>query len=125
MDTIAANASRLVDTINHDYPRSLIIIAMPTTCEKTGSGWIASYKSMDNFERYQLRIRQLWKILYEKYAYGRYKSNIQVSYDGLCIDRENGYPKNNGVHPSPEGYRQLARGFSNTLNYYLRNFKSY
>ena len=119
MDTIVDYASRLIDVINIDYPGSLIIIALPTLCEKTGSGFIANYQSVENFYPYQIRIRELWKRLYDKYSYGRYKPNIQVSYDGLCIDRTNGYPKNNGVHPNQYGYRQLARGFSNTLNYYL------
>lgn len=124
MDNIMSAASRLIDTINHDYPNSLIIIALPTLCENTGEGWIANYHNLENLEPYQLRIRELWKRLSAKYSYGRYKPDIQISYDGLVIDRENGYPKNNGVHPNETGYRQLVRGFSNTLNYYLINSKN-
>lgn len=120
MDEILYSASLLIDTIHHDFPDALIIIAMPTTCEKTESVWIKDYKSIENFETYQLRIRELWKRLHDRYAYGKYLPNIQVSYDGLCIDRMSGY--RNAVHPNPEGYRQLARGFSNTLNYYLKYF---
>ena len=122
MDTILTNAYMLIDTVYHDCPNSLIIIALPSSCEKTGSGWLASYGKMDNFERYQLRIRELWKNIHNKYAYGKYKPNIHVSYDGLCIDRTNGFPEDNGVHPNKQGYMQLARGFSNTLNYYLKNY---
>lgn len=119
MNDIVRDASNLIDTINHDYPNSLIIIALPTISEKTGSGWIDDYGTLSNFEPYILRIRELWKRLYSKYSFGRYKSNIQVSCDGLFIDRTNGYPINDGVHPNSTGYCQLIRGFSNTLNYYV------
>jgi hypothetical protein len=123
MDTIFNNAFKLIDIVHHDYPDALIIVALPSSCEKTGSGWISSYGSMMNFERYQVRIRKLWKVLYDKYAYGKFHRNIQISFDGLVIDRTNGYPKNNGVHPNPGGYRQLSWGFSNTLNHYIRNHR--
>jgi hypothetical protein len=121
IDKIDSDAAQLIDTINHDYPNSLIVIALPTLCENTGAGWIASYGNLENFERYQLRVRELWKRLYAKYSYGKYKPNIQISFDGLVIDRANGYPINNGVHPNQAGYMQLIRGLSNTLNYYLNN----
>ena len=116
LEEIMSYAGYLIDIIYHDYPNSLIFIALPTTCEGTGIGWTSVYYSLDNYERYQLRMRELWKRIYNKYGCGHYKQNIQVSYDGLCIDRINGYPKNNGVHPNKLGYEELARGFSNTLN---------
>ncbi|MBN1598552.1 MAG: SGNH/GDSL hydrolase family protein [Bacteroidales bacterium] len=122
IDNITENATKLIDTISRDYPNSLIIIALPTLCESTGSGWIASYGDLSNFEPYILRVRELWKRLYNKYSFGKYKTNIQVSCDGLAIDRENGYPSDNGIHPNATGHSQLIRGFSNTLNYYANKF---
>ncbi len=116
LNEIMNYAGKLIDIINHDCPNSLIFIALPTTCEGTGIGWTSAYHSLDNYERYQLRMRELWKRIYNKYGCGHYKKNIQVSYDGLCIDRINGYPNNNGVHPNKLGYEELVRGFSNALN---------
>ena len=123
LDLIMRNAASLIDTIYKDYPNSVFIIALPSTCESTGSGWLSSYKNLANFEPYQLHMRGLWKRIYAKFGEGRYKPNIMVSYDGLCIDRNNGYPQNNGVHPNPKGYAQLATGFSNTLNDYIVRMK--
>ena len=130
LESIMIYAKQLIENIHNDYPNSLIIIALPTLCENTGNGWIKSYSNLDRYEDYQVRMRELWKMLYDKYSYGKYNRNVQISFDGLFIDRDNGYPKaegengyvhNNGVHPSPFGYAQLARGFSNSLNYYLRD----
>jgi hypothetical protein len=118
MDDIVTNATTLIDKINSDYPNSLIIISLPTLCEKTGSGWIANYGNLSNFEPYILRMRELWKRLHAKFAYGKYKENIQISSDCLEINRTTGYPITNGLHPNSTGYKQLIRGFSNTLNYY-------
>jgi len=118
IDTIFKHASRLIDTIYNDYHNSLIIIALPTLCEGTGAGWIATYGDLTNYEPYILRLRSLWKKLYSTYSYGRYYPNIQVSFDGLFIDRINGYPLDHGLHPNALGHTQLIRGFSNSLNYY-------
>jgi len=115
LDLIMKNATHLVDTINNDYPNSAIIIALPSTCESTGIGWQVAYGNLDNYERYQLHMRELRKRMDAKFGCGRYKPNIRVSYDGFCIDRIYGYP-NNGSHPNSSGYAQLAKGFSNTLN---------
>lgn len=121
IDTIFKHASRLIDTIYNDYHNSLLIIALPTSCEGTGTGWIATYGDLTNYEPYQLRLRTLWKKIYNTYSYGRYYPNIQVSFDGLFIDRINGYPPDNGVHPNVLGHTQLIRGFSNSLNYYVKS----
>ena len=119
MDDIVRNASILIDDIFNDYPNSLIIIALPPLSEGTGAGWIADYGNLSNFEPYLLRMRELWKRLHAKYSYGRYNKNIQLSFDGLFIDRINGYPIDNGVHPDQTGYSQLISSFSNTLNYLI------
>lgn len=119
MDDIVRNASILIDDIFNDYPNSLIIIALPPLSEGTGAGWIRDYGDLSNFEPYLLRMRELWKRLYAKYGYGKYDKNIQLSFDGLFIDRINGYPIDNGVHPNQTGYSQLIRSFSNTLNYLI------
>ena len=117
LDEIIGYSQQLVDTLIRDFPNSLIIVALPPLSEVSGSGWIKNYGNLTNFEPYLLRMRQLWKILYSKYSYGKYNSNIQLSWDGLFIDRANGFPVTNGLHPNASGYSQLIRGFSNTLNY--------
>ena len=119
LDEIMGYSKQLVDTIIRDFPGSLIILALPPLSEISGTGWITNYNNLTNFEPYLLRMRQLWKRLYEKYSYGKYNTNIQLSWDGLFIDRNNGYPANNGLHPNALGYTQLIRGFSNSMNYYI------
>ena len=127
MSNIFQQADELIAECREDLPQALIIIAIPTLCENSGDGWILKYGSLDNYERYQLRIRELWRHLLNTYTGPNGTPFVQVSYDGLCIDRDDGYPKDatgthtNGVHPNSLGYKQLIRGFSNVMNHYLWN----
>lgn len=124
MDYISSNADLLISAFLESFPQTLVLIAMPTLCENSGTGWLAAYGTLDNYERYQLRIREFWEYLLSTYGSGSGPDRVHVSYDGLSIDRDVGYPKDgsgnhtNGVHPNPYGYHQLSRGFSNVLNYY-------
>lgn len=128
MSFVKQTADDLVGAIRKDFPESLILIALPTLCENSGAGWISNYGDLTNYERYQLRIRELWNHLLYTYSNSNGSILVQVTYDGLCIDRDDGYPKNNngdhtnGVHPNPLGYSQLSRGFSNVLNRYSKIF---
>ncbi len=124
MAYITSNVDLLISAFLESFPEALVLIAMPTLCENSGTGWLASYGTLDNYERYQLRIREFWEYLLSTYGSGSGPERVHVSYDGLSIDRDVGYPKDgsgnhtNGVHPNPFGYHQLSRGFSNVLNYY-------
>ena len=124
MAYISSNADLLISAFLESFPEALVLIAMPTLCENSGTGWLATYGTLDNYERYQLRIRELWEYLIGAYGSGSGPERVHVSYDGLSIDRDMGYPKDgsgnhtNGVHPNPFGYHLLSRGFSNVLNYY-------
>ncbi len=125
MDAIYQSVDQLINSIKTAYPEALIFIAMPTLCENSGDGWIHDYGNLNNYYPYQLRIRELWRYLIKNYSGTALKKNVRITYEGLCIDRDNGYPLNSnmvhsgGVHPNAEGYKQLSRGFSNTLNYFL------
>jgi len=122
MDNITQNADILINSFLDAFPAALVFIAMPTLCENSGTGWLANYGSLDNYERYQLRIREYWEYVLQAYGSNKGTGRVHVSYDGLCIDRDLGYPKDgngdhtNGVHPNSSGYYQLSRGFSNVLN---------
>jgi len=125
MSFIQQSADDLITYIREAFPEALILLAMPTLCENSGDGWISNYGSLTNYERYQLRLRELWEYFLATYSGSNGSQSVQVTYDGLSIDRDEGYPKVDGVHidgvhPNELGYRQLSRGFSNVLNRYLQ-----
>ncbi len=130
MDSIYQSADQLIRDIETAFPEALIFIAMPTLCKNSGDAWIQEYGNLNNYYPYQLRIRQLWKYFLENYSGQRGSGNTRVSYDGLCIDRDQGYPFIDSgyftmtLHPNSTGYKQLTRGFSNELNYafYLEEY---
>ena len=130
MDYITQNADILINAFLDAFPEALVFIAMPTLCENSGTGWLVSYGTLDNYEPYQLRIREYWEYVLGAYGSGTKSSRVYVSYDGLCIDRNYGYPLDgdgvhtNGVHPNSSGNRQLSRGFSNVLNYYANEISN-
>jgi len=126
MDYITRNADILINAFLDAFPEALVFIAMPTLCENSGKGWLVSYGTLENYEPYQLRIREYWEYILGAYGSGTASGRVHVSYDGLCIDRNYGYPLDgdgnhtNGVHPNSNGNHQLSRGFSNVLNYYAK-----
>lgn len=126
LSSITQSADSLITEVREDFPDALILIAMPTLCENSGDGWINNYTSLFKYEIYQLKMRELWEYLLATYSGPSGSQYVQVTYDGLCIDRDEGYPKDSegihidGLHPNELGYRQLSRGISNVLNRYLQ-----
>lgn len=121
-DTILYFAKRIIDKIITDLPDTKIVISMPSTAANTMAGWIEAYGSYDNYEPYIYRMRILQKSVYSLFRYGVYNRNVDVAYDGFVIDRDDGYPKTdgvhtNGVHPYEPGYDQLIRGTLNVINH--------
>lgn len=115
----------LVDSATSQYPNSLIIVSLTSTCEGSGEAWLESYNfwtptdpTITPFDNYREKMRGLWKITHNLYQGGRKYSNVQVSYEGLCIDAYNMYNLNDAVHPNDLGYFNYGNTLSNTLNYY-------
>lgn len=122
---ILRNARKIIDSLLSHIGQVKILISLPTSACNTTAGWITAYGSDVKYEPYMLRMRILQKTIYSEFSYGKYHMNVDVSYDGLVIDRDNGYPKtdgihDNGVHPSEAGYRELIRGTLNVMNHMYR-----
>jgi len=101
-----------------------VIIGIPTLCENTGDGWADDYavlypdRLQDNYIR---AICQLRNYIEAKYGTKAYNARVYVSADGYSIDRDNGYPKEEGVHtsglhPITAGYYQIANTIAYTIN---------
>ena len=96
-----------------------IIVGMPTSSENTGDGWYASYGDTRDQNEY-LRIIGLMRTLIID-TYSDYDVRVHISTAPYFLDRDDGYPKtegvhNNGVHPDASGYVQLGSGLANVLN---------
>jgi lysophospholipase L1-like esterase len=125
---IQANMEKLVDSLHSQFPNTLIIVSLTSICEGTGGAWLSSYGSWDNpnpashntYDNYQKKMRALWKITHDLYQGGRMHENIQISYEGLCIDRINMFKLTDCVHPNDAGYYQYGYILSNSLNYYKK-----
>lgn len=100
----------------------------PDWVTATGAAWLVNYDSWDSpnpaslntWDNYQIKMRALWKITHDLYQGGRKYANIQISYEGLCLDRINMFEVNDTMHPKDAGYYQYGYILSNSLNYYKK-----
>lgn len=118
-----ARAKQLIDGFLA-YDASLkIIIALPTICENSGTGWNTSYdESVYIQDRYIDYIHQLWDAYIDEFDAGVYDARVLVSAEeAVFLDRNDGYSKtagvhDNGVHPDESGYNQIGNGIAIYLN---------
>jgi hypothetical protein len=128
LTNIQANMEKLVDSLRSDFPNTLIIVSLTSISEGTGAAWLVNYDSWDSpnpatlntWDNYQIKMRALWKITHDLYQGGRKDANIQISYEGLCLDRINMFKVNDTMHPKDAGYYQYGYILSNSLNYYKK-----
>jgi len=119
---IINRAKTLIDAFLAYNASLKIIIAIPTICEDSGAGWNANYdeaiysqtKFVDNMLKYQ-------NTLIAEFSNNGYNARVSCSYDSIFLDRNDGYPKtdgihNNGVHPSDVGYNQIGGAMAATIN---------
>lgn len=122
----AEHLRTIVDAILLDSPNCKIIVQMPTEDANTVSSWHAyqdvTYSKKMRYKSFLWKLRK--SILNE---FRSYKANVFVGQAYLGIDRYYGYPNTNvaigkrittteilhtnSVHPSDEGYHQLADSY--------------
>jgi lysophospholipase L1-like esterase len=93
-----------------------ILIGVPTSCDNTAYGWDAGYVSTLDQDSYIQGINQLRKVLIDIFANGNYNDRVDCSYEAYFLNRETGYSRTDGIHPTPLGYTQLAISMGIELN---------
>jgi len=98
-----------------------IFIGMPTSSENTGAGWENNYPGNTNQNRYLSVINAMRREIQLQFHGNRYNSRVWVCWGTWYLDRDEGYPKTdgvhiNGVHLDESGYRQYGQGLANDFN---------
>jgi hypothetical protein len=98
-----------------------LIIRLPAISENTGAGWENNYPGDLYQDTYIANIHYIWKELLTKYGSNKYDARVFVSTGPYILDRDDGYPKvdgvhTNGVHPNTAGYYDLADGLAGVIN---------
>jgi lysophospholipase L1-like esterase len=141
---IITSAKALIDAIlnvTYGFPNCKIIIALPPICSLTRDGFGANYGNSYTKQQYMLNIRNLWAALITAFDLDAYGVHIPLAINGLMIDRLYNYQTateaanartvtiltefTNGVHPSDEGYKQLADAFMCSLQEILSWYTIY
>lgn len=95
-----------------------IFIGLPSISENTGNGWNANYDgSLYHLDDYIKNIHLLWNALISTFDNGVYNSRVTISNEVIFLDRDEGYPKTNGVHtngvhPDQSGNVQIGDGLA-------------
>jgi lysophospholipase L1-like esterase len=119
--SIIKKAETLVDAFLEYDPNLKIVLGIPTISENSGAGWETNYEETDDQDLFIEQIHWYWKSFIDTFANGKYDPRVDCSYEAIFLDRDNGYPKingkhNNGIHPGPAGYEQLATGMASAFN---------
>jgi hypothetical protein len=98
-----------------------VIIGLPTECENSGAAWTANYDPIRDQDLYIEIINRIRVAIVERYANKVYSARVDVSYDTIHLDRDEGYPKTDGVHTnavhySTLGYQQMGYGLAPYYN---------
>lgn len=113
--------NELIDAFLAHDANVKIILSVPTICENSGDGWTANYPGDAYQDNYIENIHKMWESMYNEYKDNAYNARVYLSFAPLFLDRDDGYPKtdgvhNNGVHPDVAGYTQLGNALAATLN---------
>jgi hypothetical protein len=98
-----------------------VIIALNSISENTGAGWNDNYdESRYIQDDYIEATHKLWAAFIDTFT--NYNYRVALSYDPIFVNRDEGYPKingvhSNGVHPAELGYRQLISGLIPVMEY--------
>lgn len=91
-----------------------IIIALPTICDKTGTGWNADYVEANVSQDAHIEnIHKCWAAFVTAFESGAYSPNVDVSYEAINLDRANYL---NGIHPDTTGDAQIGAGMAIKIN---------
>ncbi len=121
------NAKTLINALLAIDPNIKIILGIPTICENTGAGFLANYpyENFDQMNLYIQNIHKYWISFINEFKAGAYNARVDCSYEAIFLDRNDGYPKvdgvhSNGVHPTTLGYEQLVTGIAIAINKSLK-----
>lgn len=126
IDAIFAEMDKLLAAFRKAAPDAVIGVGIPTAGCFTQDGFGNNYRSLYFRWQYKKNQHRLAERMMEKFAkHNPYKVRIIPAY--LNLDCENNFPavsekisqgssrtvirQSNGVHPSPDGYRQLGDSF--------------
>lgn len=118
-DAWVADIKQLMDGFLNFDPSIKIVIGVPTICENTGDGWEADHPGSPYQDNYIVLIHDMWDIIISNFT--DYNANVSICYAPWFLDRDDGYPKTDGVHddskhPAASGYVQLGNALTNHLN---------
>jgi hypothetical protein len=124
--SIITRAGTLIDAFLDYDPSLKVILGIPTISENSGAGWENNYSEDYDQDLYIQQIHRYWESFVKIFANGNYDARVDCSYDAIFLDRDNGYPKengvhNNGVHPDQSGFEQLATGMAAVFNRLLNS----
>ena len=107
---VLANAEKLLAAFHQAAPQAKLAIGLTTPPNSRQEAFTANYK--DKYPRWgwkRIQHRLVQRML-EQFA-GREKDGLYLVPTELGLDPVDGYPVNNGVHPSPVGYAQIGASF--------------
>lgn len=137
VDQILKNAEKLIAEFQRVAPDAQIGLALTVPPAASQDAFGASEPSQSRWQ-YRRNQHRLVERMIEKYGNGQYR-NISLVPAYLNLDCENNFPvtsepvnsrnnvkvlrQNNGVHPAPEGYLQIADSFYAWLKFKLSDKK--
>jgi len=106
-----------------DFNADLKIILSPDPlCCNTLAGWLANYDPATRDQQLYMDVKHKWNQNFiATFANGVYNARVDCTYDFIYLDRNDGYPKTEGVHtnavhPDQSGYEQIGQGMGIALN---------
>jgi hypothetical protein len=120
LNTIINNLKTLVDAFLAYNPTYKIIVSFPLISENTGDGWNANYDELVYIQDYYIKnIHRINVGLYDQF--NDYNSRVSLNCGVIIVDRDNDYPKtngihNNGLHPANSGYSKIGIQLANHIN---------
>lgn len=112
--TITGHIDDFVDAMlsaTTGYPNCKIVIGLPSAGNIDTLAWIDDYGSLTGWKLYEYNFTIYRNALNERYGSGAYHANVAVCGVGLWVDRVNGYPSNNYLHPNSTGAIEMADAF--------------
>lgn len=110
IDAALANAEKLLAAFHTAAPKAVLAVGLTTPPNSREEGFEANYKG--KYHRWgwkRIQHRLVHRMLTQ--LNGRERDGIYLVPTELNLDPVGGYPTNNGVHPSPEGYAQIGHSF--------------
>ncbi|MFA5126734.1 MAG: hypothetical protein WC465_01865 [Patescibacteria group bacterium] len=93
------------------YPNCRVVISLPSSGNISQAAWVDNYGSLDNWEAFEKNMAIYRAALVSHYDKGIFHPNVSLCASGLFVDRINGYPANNYLHPNKSAYVQMAGAF--------------